>query len=643
MRTPVTPRLRRRLAAAATALVVAALGLPLLTAGPASAADITVTTLDDEVSANGQTSLREAITTANGTGAADVVQLAAGATYELDLCTPEANPNNVAGDLDTAFVGGTLTVRGSGTTTIHQTCAGERIFHAFNALVLEGLILTGGDQDSGSVWQGASDLTLDGVAIYTNAGDHLLNGTVAPSYDITIVDSRIEAGPGNRIAVNVGADSITIVDSVFRELETVAVNSGEDGGDVFVTDSTFADNGTVTPGAGGAISANGPLHVSGSSFLRNEGGNGAALRNSDHVTDVDTSTFLDNDVPGGTGAAIYSINLDATPSNNVVELSHVTMWGNTRSGTIPANISTGGPLTSFASIVGHPAGGDSCQVGAGSTSEGYSFDSGDSCGFGGATGDLEHVTFQLALGAPVIGDGPNERVIVPGFLSPAVDRIPVGDCQGTIVDQLGTIRPSDGDFDGIAECDVGSVERPLLPVFTDVGTGHPFYEEIGWMGWQGISTGSQPGPTYKPSDPVSRQAMSAFLYRLAGEPAFSPPDTPTFSDAGTGNPFFTEIEWMNAEQITTGFAGGLFKPTAAVSRQSMSAFMYRMDGEPLGPFPNPGFADVSSSHPFFLEISWMADADITTGFPGPPKTYQPSSPVSRQAMAAFMQRFAQAD
>jgi hypothetical protein len=235
----------------------------------------------------------------------------------------------------------------------------------------------------------------------------------------------------------------------------------------------------------------------------------------------------------------------------------------------------------------------------------------------------------------VAGDDPHERVFVPGFLSPAVDRIPDGDCVGTIIDQLGQLRLQDGDFDGDAECDTGAVERPLLPVFTDVSAAHPFFEEIGWMGWQQISTGSLPGPTYKPSEPVSRQAMSAFMYRLADASFVG--GAPSFSDVGSGNPFFDEIEWMNAEGITTGFPGGVFKPTAAVTRQAMSAFMHRLAGSPAGPFPDPGFPDVSPSHPFFLAITWMADEGITEGFDD--GTFKPGQNVSRQAMSAFMFRF----
>ena len=85
-------------------------------------------------------------------------------------------------------------------------------------------------------------------------------------------------------------------------------------------------------------------------------------------------------------------------------------------------------------------------------------------------------------------------------------------------------------------------------------------------------------PLYKPSAAVSRQAMSAFMYRLAGEPMFVPPVTPTFADVPTSNSFYLEVEWMAEEGITTGFPTSppTYQPAAAVSRQAMSAFMRRL-------------------------------------------------------------------
>jgi lysozyme len=63
---------------------------------------------------------------------------------------------------------------------------------------------------------------------------------------------------------------------------------------------------------------------------------------------------------------------------------------------------------------------------------------------------------------------------------------------------------------------------PATQSFADVPTDLPnFAAAIGWMKSTGISTGTaQPSglPLYKPVDPVSRQAMAAFLYRLAHLP-----------------------------------------------------------------------------------------------------------------------------
>jgi len=97
-----------------------------------------------------------------------------------------------------------------------------------------------------------------------------------------------------------------------------------------------------------------------------------------------------------------------------------------------------------------------------------------------------------------------------------------------------------------------------------------------------------------------------------------------------------EILWVSEYGIADGYPGGTFRPAAPVTRQSMSAFMHRLSGEPAGPFPNPGFSDVSATHPFHQQIWWMALEGITTGYDD--GTYRPSTNVSRQAMSAFMRR-----
>ena len=109
-----------------------------------------------------------------------------------------------------------------------------------------------------------------------------------------------------------------------------------------------------------------------------------------------------------------------------------------------------------------------------------------------------------------------------------------------------------------------------------------------------------------------------------------------FADVGGAHPFFPEISWAAATGVTQGFPDGTFRPAANVTRQAKAAFLYRLAGEPEGPFPDPGFSDVDAEHPFAEEIAWMADAAITEGFDD--GTFRPTVFVTRQAAAAFMER-----
>jgi hypothetical protein len=144
--------------------------------------------------------------------------------------------------------------------------------------------------------------------------------------------------------------------------------------------------------------------------------------------------------------------------------------------------------------------------------------------------------------------------------------------------------------------------------------------------------------------------MSAFLYRLAGVlemDDLTPPADPSFDDVGTSHPFFLEVEWMAASEISTGYDDGTFRPGAVVTRQAMSAFMHRFYDlrfdVPPGTYEPPAaasFTDVGTGHPFFADVEWMAEVEITSGYED--GTFRPAAPVTRQAMSAFLFRLYQA-
>ena len=169
--------------------------------------------------------------------------------------------------------------------------------------------------------------------------------------------------------------------------------------------------------------------------------------------------------------------------------------------------------------------------------------------------------------------------------------------------------------------------------FPDVPVDHPFHDEIAWLVVEGITTGFEDG-TFRPTNPVTRQAAAAFLYRLAGEPPVA--GVAGFSDVPVGHRFHDEIAWLVAEGITTGFEDGTFRPTNPVTRQAAAAFLYRLAGG-LPVTGAAGFPDVPSNHPFHDEIAWLVAEGITTGWPD--NTFRPTNRVTRQAMAAFLYRF----
>jgi glucose/arabinose dehydrogenase len=174
------------------------------------------------------------------------------------------------------------------------------------------------------------------------------------------------------------------------------------------------------------------------------------------------------------------------------------------------------------------------------------------------------------------------------------------------------------------------------PGFTDVPESDPFFAHILWMSEEEIADGFPDG-TFRPGQVVTRGAMAAFLYRAAGEPAVSPPVEPTFTDVPVEDPFYDEIEWLSAEGITTGFGDGTFQPGRATSRGAMAAYLYRFSDEPEYTEPgSPSFTDVALDHPFFKEVEWLVEEQVTTGYSG--GTYRPGLQVKRGSMSAFIFR-----
>lgn len=175
--------------------------------------------------------------------------------------------------------------------------------------------------------------------------------------------------------------------------------------------------------------------------------------------------------------------------------------------------------------------------------------------------------------------------------------------------------------------------------FKDVLHGQAFFTEVMWMSAKGISTGWSDG-TFRPLASTNRDAMAAFLYRLAGSPAFAAPEQPPFRDVAPTSAFAREIAWAGTQKIIAGYADGTYRPVAPMTRAEMAMAIYRFKGAPayLPPTVSP-FVDVPPTSAQYREISWMYATGLSTGWViAGRRYYRPAAAIERQAMAAFFYR-----
>ncbi len=172
-------------------------------------------------------------------------------------------------------------------------------------------------------------------------------------------------------------------------------------------------------------------------------------------------------------------------------------------------------------------------------------------------------------------------------------------------------------------------------------------DAIHWMATSGISRGwrlPDGSLVYREDEEVDRGSMAAFLYRMAGSPAYTPPAEAPFTDVPTSHSFYKEISWLAEEGISRGWSDSdgvrTFRPSADVTRDHMAAFLYRYAAPAGSPPAISPFSDIRTTHPLYKEIAWLSTAGISLGYDGRngTKSYRPTTEVTRLQMAYFLHR-----
>ena len=147
-----------------------------------------------------------------------------------------------------------------------------------------------------------------------------------------------------------------------------------------------------------------------------------------------------------------------------------------------------------------------------------------------------------------------------------------------------TLKTEDGSGQSAVEFSghVIGVKPQTYSRFRDVSSSTPHAEDVLWLAHANVSTGwleSDGSRTFRGMDPVRRQDMAAFLYRLAVKAGRGGGVRPgSFRDVSDATPHASEVRWLGGSGVSTGYADGTFRGMLPVYRQDMAAFLHRFDG-----------------------------------------------------------------
>lgn len=178
---------------------------------------------------------------------------------------------------------------------------------------------------------------------------------------------------------------------------------------------------------------------------------------------------------------------------------------------------------------------------------------------------------------------------------------------------------------------------PVVNRFTDVTPETKFYKEIMWIADRGINVGYSDG-TFRPLATTNRDSMALYFYRYAGSPAYTPPAVSKFSDVPVTSPYYKAISWGVSQGINAGYTDGTFRPTQSISRESMALYLYRLAGSPAYTPPAVSkFSDVPVTSTYYKAISWGVSQGINLGYTD--GTFRPRNAITRDSMSAYLYRF----
>lgn len=178
--------------------------------------------------------------------------------------------------------------------------------------------------------------------------------------------------------------------------------------------------------------------------------------------------------------------------------------------------------------------------------------------------------------------------------------------------------------------------------FEDVPEGAWYYMDVAACYYRGLMVGVT--DTRFASDmPVDRAMVAAIVHRIAGEPAAAGTDMP-FRDVPADAYYAQSVLWAYHAGVVSGCSADAFCPAQAISRQDLTAILYRYAclagaaDETQSDDALSGFADAAAVSDYArAALAWAVENGILYGKDG--NRLAPQGTATRAECAALLWRF----
>lgn len=188
-------------------------------------------------------------------------------------------------------------------------------------------------------------------------------------------------------------------------------------------------------------------------------------------------------------------------------------------------------------------------------------------------------------------------------------------------------------------------DEPWNNPFTDVYETDWYYNAIAYVSQNGIMSGVAP-TRFAPNDDTTRSMIAAILYRLEGEPDWGSGKSGTFVDVPEYQWYTEAIEWAASKEIISGYGDGTFGPDDPVTREQLTAILYRfaqqkgMDTstKSVQASLHQSFIDAQSISEYAIpSMQWAVCNGLISGFDD--GTLQPQGKATRAQIATILMKF----